>query len=82
MAGLEARHPDFAEALRTDREAALAGTGPADVERLYWAGAAWSGAIAADKRNLGMVAALPIAASLVIRTAEISDATASPDGRG
>ena len=73
MAGLEARHPGFAEALRTDREVALAGTGPADVELLYWAGAAWSGAIAADKRDLGMVAALPIAASLVIRTAELDD---------
>ena len=65
--------PGFAEALRIDREVALAGTGPADVELLYWAGAAWSGAIAADKRDLGMVAALPIAASLVIRTAELDD---------
>ncbi len=73
MAGLEARHPGFAEALKTDREAALARTGPADAELLYWAGAAWAGAIAADKRDLAMVAALPIAASLVIRTAELDD---------
>ena len=73
MAGLEARHPGFTEALKTDREAALARTGPADAELLYWAGAAWAGAIAADKRDLAMVAALPIAASLVIRTAELDD---------
>jgi len=73
MAGLEARHPGFAEALRTDHEAVLAGADPADVGLLYWAGAAWSGAIAADKRDLGMVAALPIAASLVIRAAELDD---------
>lgn len=74
MAGLEARHPGFATSLRADREAALARTDPADTELLYWAGAAWIGAISADKRDLGMVAALPIAASLVIRTVELDDA--------
>ncbi len=73
MAGLEARHPDFAQALKADRKAALARTGPADAELLYWAGAAWAGASSADKRDLVMVAALPIAASLVIRTAELDD---------
>ena len=73
MAGLEARHPGFAQALKADREATLARTRPADAELLYWAGAAWAGAIAADKRDLAMVAALPIAASLVIRTAELDD---------
>ena len=73
MAGLEARHAGFAEALKTGREAALARTGPADTELLYWAGAAWAGVISADKRDLAMVAALPIAASLVIRTAELDD---------
>jgi predicted anti-sigma-YlaC factor YlaD len=74
MAGLEARHPGFAEALRTDREAALAGTDPADVELLYWAGAAWSGAIAADKRDLALIAGLPLAAAMVQRTAALDAA--------
>jgi predicted anti-sigma-YlaC factor YlaD len=73
MAGLEARHPGFAEALTTDRDAALARIGPTDVELLYWAGATWAGAISADKRDLAMVATLPIAASLVIRTVELDD---------
>jgi hypothetical protein len=73
MAGLEARHPGFAAALRADREAALAGTGLADAELLYWAGAAWAGAISADKRDLAMIAALPTAAALVIRTVELDE---------
>jgi predicted anti-sigma-YlaC factor YlaD len=73
VAGLELRYPGFTEALRADRAAALARTGPEDAELLYWAGAAWSGAIAADKRDLGRVAELPIAASLVVRTAELDE---------
>lgn len=73
MAGLDVRHPGFSQGLRTDREATLARTGIADAELLYWAGAAWTGAISANKRDLGSVAALPIAASLVLRTTELDD---------
>ena len=73
LAGLEIRHPGFASALRADAEAALAATGPADAELLYWAGVAWSGAISADKRDLARVAELPMAAALVTRVAELED---------
>lgn len=74
IAGLEARHPGFTEALRADHDAALAGTGPADAELLYWTGAAWAGAISADKRDLAMLAELPLAGALVARTAELDEA--------
>lgn len=74
LAGLEVRHPGFADDLRADRDATLARAGAADAELLYWAGIAWSGAISADKRDLAMVAELPTAASLVTRTAELDDA--------
>jgi hypothetical protein len=75
MAGLETRHPGFAETLKFDRVAALARTGPADAELLYWAGASLAGAVSADKRDLEMVATLPIAASLVVRTVELDESS-------
>lgn len=74
LAGLEARHPGFTDALRADRDAALARTRPEDAELLYWAGAAWAGAISADKRDLAMLADLPLAAAMVARTAELDAA--------
>jgi predicted anti-sigma-YlaC factor YlaD len=74
MAGLEKRHPGFAEALKADRDAALAHTGPVDADLLYWGGAAWSGAIAADKRDLALIAGLPLAAAMVQRTAALDEA--------
>lgn len=73
MAGLEIRHPGFAEALKKDREAALARTTLADAELLYWGGAAWSGAISADKRDLARVAGLPYAGAMVARTAALDE---------
>ena len=74
MAGLEARHPGFTDALRADPEATLAETEPKDTELLYWTGAAWAGAISADKRDLAMVAELPLAAAMVERTVALDAA--------
>ncbi len=73
LAGLEVAHPGFADDLLRDRDAALGRTKPADAELLYWAGAAWSGAVSADKRDLGMVAELPVAGALAARVVELDD---------
>src|SRR5262249_37144278 len=57
-----------------DRAAALAATTRDDVPLLYWSGAAWAGALAADPSNLELLAELPVAAGLVKRVLELDDA--------
>ncbi|MFQ5622226.1 MAG: TRAP transporter TatT component family protein [Paracoccaceae bacterium] len=73
LAALELRHPGFTKGLRRNRGETLAQTVAADAELLYWAGAAWSGAISADKRDLEMVAELSLAAALVQRSARLDE---------
>ena len=65
LRGLEISHDNFSERLHTGRTAMLAETTKEDVPFLYWAGAAWAGALSADKNNLYLVAELPIAGALV-----------------
>src|SRR5262249_47516246 len=73
MRGLELDHPGFRDALMRDRAAALAGTTRDDVPLLYWSGAAWAGALAADPGNLELLAELPVAAGLMTRVLELDD---------
>lgn len=73
LAGLEARHAGFGDALKADPGAALAVTDREDVELLYWAGAAWLGAISADRRDLGRLAEMPAAAALVERVLALDE---------
>lgn len=74
LRGLDTRHPGFAGAVRSDPAAAMAETTAEDVALLYWAGAAWAGAIAADTGNLALVAELPIAGALVQRVLDLDEA--------
>jgi predicted anti-sigma-YlaC factor YlaD len=67
LRGLEVAHSGFKSALRRDRAAALATTDGDDIAFLYWAGAAWAGALSAAKDNLDLIAELPLAAALVER---------------
>ncbi len=57
-----------------DWAAALAMTDGQDVAFLYWAGAAWAGALSAAKDDLGLIAELPTAAALVGRVLELDEA--------
>ena len=74
LRGLAVAHPGFAAELRRDRAAALAMTDGQDVAFLYWAGAAWAGALSAAKDDLGLIAELPTAAALVGRVLELDEA--------
>ncbi len=67
LRGLEAAHPGFTVALREDAAAALAATDADDAAFLYWAGAAWAGALSAAKDDLDLIAELPTAGALVGR---------------
>lgn len=73
MAGLEIAHPGFTEMLRTKPRSAFELTDAADAELLYWAGAAWSGAISANKRDLDRIAELPQAAALVSHSVKLDE---------
>lgn len=73
LRGLEANHPGFKARLFTDRAAALGATTRDDVSFLYWAGAAWAGALGAAKDDLDLLAELPLAGALVGRVLELDD---------
>lgn len=73
LRGLEVRHADFAEGLRTDREATLAKADEKDTGLLYWAGAAWAGALSVAKDNLELIAEFPTAGALVGRVMELDE---------
>lgn len=73
LRGLETNHPDFTGALRENREAALNRTRVDDVPFLYWAGAAWSAAVAVAKNDPQLLIDLPLAGALVARVLELEE---------
>ena len=73
LSALELRYPGFGTALRSGPEQALKQTEPDDIHYLYWAGAAWAGALSAAKDDLTLVADLPLSASLVRRVLELDE---------
>lgn len=73
LRGLSVRHPGFTAGLFADRDAALAETTAEDVPYLYWAGAAWAGALSAAKDDLSLIAELDTAGTLVRRVLELDE---------
>ena len=73
LRGLSARYADFENRLRENPVAALTATDIADAPFLYWAGAAWGGAISAAKGDLHLLVELPIAGALVRRVLELDE---------
>ncbi len=73
LRALELRYPGFGDALRKERERALARTEAEDVPCLYWGGAAWAGALSAAKDDLALIAELPIAAAMVRRVLALNE---------
>lgn len=67
LEGLDLRYPGFTQGLRTDRDATLARTKKRDIPLLYWAGAAWAGALGAAKANTRLMVEFPTAGALVQR---------------
>lgn len=74
LRGLAVAHPDIVAAIDEDPAAALARTAEDDVPFLYWAGAAWAGAISLGKDDLDLVVALPSAGALVGRVLALDPA--------
>jgi hypothetical protein len=70
---LDLRYEGFSEALKSDDFAPIAGTALSDVPYLYWAGAAWGGAVSADKGDLALVAQLATPGALVGRVLELDE---------
>jgi predicted anti-sigma-YlaC factor YlaD len=73
LRGIEVDHPGFTSKLNNDKSTALAMTTVEDVPLLYWAGAAWAGALTANKENLDLIAELPTAGALVGRVLELGE---------
>ncbi len=74
LRGLEVDHPGFGEAIRKDRDAALAALVKEDVPFLYWAGVGWAAALMSSKEDLGLIADLPIGGSMVERADGLDEA--------
>jgi len=71
LRGLAVAHRGIIAAVNEDPESALASTTKEDVPFLYWAGAAWAGAISLGKDDLDLVVALPTAGALVGRVLDL-----------
>jgi len=67
LTGLELDHPGWGERLRKDPAAALAELGPEAAPLLYWTGAGWGGAIAAEPGTLSGLADLPLVEAIMRR---------------
>jgi len=67
LTGLELDHPGWGERLRRDPPTALAELGPEAAPLLYWLGAGWGGAIAAEPGALSGLAELPLVEAIMRR---------------
>ena len=73
LRGLKLNHPEVVTRLYKDAGPALADTEEEEVPYLYWAGAAWAGALSAAKDDLTLIAELPIAGALVRRALTLDE---------
>jgi hypothetical protein len=73
LRGLEVRHEGMRQKLLDVRgaEAALQELEPEDVPLAYWTAAAWALAISSAKDDMGLVAELPAAGALVVRSMQL-----------
>jgi predicted anti-sigma-YlaC factor YlaD len=73
LRALALREPRFGEKLREDPKGALAPLKAEDVAPLYWAAVSWSAAIAADKRDMDMIADLNLIGPMINRCLELDE---------
>lgn len=73
LRALALRETRFGEKLRNDPKAALAPLKTEDVAALYWATVSWSAAIAADKRDMDLIADLNLIGPMINRCLELDE---------
>ncbi len=73
LRGLEAAHPGFGAALRTDQAQAVGFAGPDEVDLLYWTAVSWAAAIALGKDDPELVADLPKVSALIDRALAVDE---------
>lgn len=71
--GLEINQPNFRHNVVSRTDETLAAVKPDEVAFLYWAGAAWAGALTAARDDLDLIAELPVAGAIVSRVLEIDE---------
>jgi predicted anti-sigma-YlaC factor YlaD len=70
---LALREPRFGEKLRDNPKTALTPLKTEDVAPLYWATVSWSAAIAADKRDMDLIADLNLIGPMINRCLELDE---------
>lgn len=73
LRALEATHPGFSAALKTQPAAALDAMSLEDVPRLYWSGAAWALMIALSKDDPDAVADVPLMSAMMARAMTLDE---------
>lgn len=73
LRGLALDDPGFADSVRRDAVVAVARIQVAAVEFLYWAAAAWAGAVAANPNDLGLLAELPVPGIMMERVLALDE---------
>jgi len=73
VTGLELDHPGWGGRLRTDPATALAELGPEAAPLLYWTGAGWGGAIAAEPGAPSGLAELPVVEAIMRRVLALDE---------
>lgn len=73
LRGLEAKHRDFAKALRENPRKTVAMTKPGDVPLLYWTAVSWAAAISNSKDDPDLVADVPVVEAMIDRALELSE---------
>jgi predicted anti-sigma-YlaC factor YlaD len=71
LRGIEVKHPQFEQCLRTNASGAVQSCRKEDVPLLYWTGLSWAGAIALSKDDPEMIADLPFVDVLIQRCEEL-----------
>lgn len=73
LRGLDVRHAGLSARLLGEPDVALADARVPDAPLLYWAGAAWVGALSTNRGNLDLMAELPIAGKVIQRVIALNE---------
>ncbi len=73
LRGLDGRYAGFAEAVRSDPQAAVQRLRAGDVPLMYWTAASWAAAISLSKDNPDLVADLPSVEALMDRALALDE---------
>jgi predicted anti-sigma-YlaC factor YlaD len=74
LRGLEIRHKDFGQALRSNAKTAVSAATVKDVPLLYWTALSWAAAISLSKDNPDLIADLPQIEAMMDRALALDEA--------